>query len=353
MPFLACFKPSRASPPEATAKNGEKVGHHVNALTDLAESCPSTPATMSSTNTDVSSIPRCSQCRVKLSPRSCNDQMVERCAVCSITTRACTQPLTQRPPAALGVIRLDYDYPPAPGDIDHPASFGYPVFYRAVPGLTFEMCQSGEMTGRVRQEFIEAIEWLDVQQGVHAITGDCGFMMWFQELARSHTDKPIFMSSLTALPSMTCALGSHRKVAIFTANGESLEPMHDLIKEECGVETHESRYVIVGCEDVPGFEAVELGEKVDVERVAPGIVAKAKEVIAEHAISAFLFECTELPPYSDAVRYATGLPVIDAITAADFVVQTFKDHPRFGLQGWEAEWDGTQQPYSIAEDLCR
>lgn len=40
----------------------------------------------------------------------------------------------------LGVIRLEYNYPPAPGDIDHPDSFGYDVFYRMIPGFTFEMC---------------------------------------------------------------------------------------------------------------------------------------------------------------------------------------------------------------------
>ena len=39
--------------------------------------------------------------------------------------------------ATLGIIRLDYDYPPAPGDMDSPESFAYDVFYRVVPGLTF------------------------------------------------------------------------------------------------------------------------------------------------------------------------------------------------------------------------
>lgn len=42
----------------------------------------------------------------------------------------------------LGVVRLDYNYPPGAGDIDSPASFGYDVFYRVVPGLTFEMAQA-------------------------------------------------------------------------------------------------------------------------------------------------------------------------------------------------------------------
>ena len=43
----------------------------------------------------------------------------------------------------LGVIRLDYHYPPIPGDVDCPDSFSYDVVYRTVPGLTFEMAQSG------------------------------------------------------------------------------------------------------------------------------------------------------------------------------------------------------------------
>jgi hypothetical protein len=42
--------------------------------------------------------------------------------------------------ACLGIIRLDYDYPPAPGDIDCPESFGYDVFYRVIPGFTFGVC---------------------------------------------------------------------------------------------------------------------------------------------------------------------------------------------------------------------
>lgn len=42
--------------------------------------------------------------------------------------------------ATLGIIRLDYDYPAQAGDIDSPDSFDYDVFYRVVPGLTFEMC---------------------------------------------------------------------------------------------------------------------------------------------------------------------------------------------------------------------
>lgn len=49
---------------------------------------------------------------------------------------------------------------------------------------------------------------------------------------------------------------------------------------------------------------------------------------------AFLFECTELPPYADAVRHATGLPVFDSITGCDFFISSLLDNERFGLNDW-------------------
>lgn len=107
-------------------------------------------------------------------------------------------------------------------------------------------------------------------------------MFWFQELARQHTKKPVLMSSLVQLPSVTAAFAHHEQIAVFTANSRTLEPMHDLIARTCGVRVEDERFVIVGCQDVPGFEAVELGGKVNTKKVQPGIVNLAKRVIADH-----------------------------------------------------------------------
>jgi len=85
----------------------------------------------------------------------------------------------KRGAASLGVVRLDYDYPAAPGDIDCPDSYGYDVYYRVVPGMTFSMCMSGVLTPAVKAEFIEAVKWLANVKKVSGITGDCGFMMFF------------------------------------------------------------------------------------------------------------------------------------------------------------------------------
>jgi len=70
-------------------------------------------------------------------------------------------------------------------------------------------------------------------------------------------------------------------------------------------------------------------------------------------------ECTELPPYSDAVRHATGLPVFDAITNCDFFINSFSDNPRFGKNDWQHAWDiservfcdGVQDKYTYGKNL--
>ena len=254
---------------------------------------------------------------------------------------------------SLGVIRLDYDYPPAPGDIDSPDSFPYKVYYKVVPGLSFEMCQSGNLTEEVKDRFKESIQWLVNEKNVSGITGDCGFMMYFQEIAREITHIPVFMSALCQLPAVTCAYSANEQIIILTANSKTLEPMRDLIRVECGVDTQDQRYHIVGCEDVDGFEAVAFGEKVDTKKVEPGVVKKAMEALEMYPDSrAFLLECTELPPYSDTIRFKTGLPVFDAITGCNFFIGGFQNDVKFGLENWQCEWDGTQDEYDFGDNLA-
>ena len=54
---------------------------------------------------------------------------------------------------ALGILHLDFEYPPVPGDMDSPESFDYPVYYRVIPGLTFDMMQKGVLTPQVAATF--------------------------------------------------------------------------------------------------------------------------------------------------------------------------------------------------------
>ena len=231
-----------------------------------------------------------------------------------------------------------------PGHIsEHPDSFSCDVYYKVVPGLTFEMCQKGEITDEVKQRFEESIKWLVEEKKVKGITGDCGFMMNLQSLARNSTKIPIFMSSLCQLPVVICGYAEKQQIIIMTANGKRLEPTRDLLRDDGGVDTEDKRYNIVGCEDVPHVgQAVANGKNVKVDDATPWIVGKAVHALLKYPQSrAFLLECTELPPYSDAIRFYTSLPVYASITACHFFISGHK----FALKGWQDAWDGKQEEY--------
>jgi hypothetical protein len=251
----------------------------------------------------------------------------------------------------LGVIRLDYNYPPNDGDVDCPASYGYQILYRMVPGLTFEMAQAGEMTEDVKKDFQIAVKWLE-SHGACGITGDCGFMMAFQLLARDVATVPVFMSSMVQCPMVELAYDEFDKILIITANENSLEPQKKILLSHCGFDVEDDRFIIIGAQDVPGFDVIFKGGKVPVEVVTPGIVKMCKDTLNKiPSIRAIILECTELPPYADAIRQATGLPVWDAITNADFFISAFQDNPRFGLNEWQMPWDGMIQEYTLGENL--
>jgi Asp/Glu/hydantoin racemase len=254
----------------------------------------------------------------------------------------------------LGVVRLDYNYPPAEGDVDCPASYGYDLLYKVCPGLTFQMAQGGKFTEEVEREFASCIKYLEMK-GASAITGDCGFMMAFQLKARQIASKPVFMSSMCQCPLVATAFDDDDLIIILTANSESLKPAKDVLLEHAGFDVSSNKFKIVGCQDVPGFDAVARGEEVPLNLVQPGIIKKCLDLIAStpRTIAAFIMECTELPPYSDALRAATGLPVWDAITAADFYISAFQDNPRFGINDWQAEFDGVHEDYHFGDNTIQ
>ena len=58
---------------------------------------------------------------------------------------------------AIGILRIDYDYPPAPGDIDHPNSYHYRTHQEIAKFLTFEAAQAGEPLTAKQKEHFDAV----------------------------------------------------------------------------------------------------------------------------------------------------------------------------------------------------
>lgn len=244
----------------------------------------------------------------------------------------------------LGVLRVDYGYPPNPGDIDHPNSLNYPVVYRKVPGLLFEVAQAGTIDNRLTEAFKVAVEDLE-NLGVTAITGDCGFMANYQETVRSLASVPVFLSSLVLCPVIVpmCAPMPKDTILITTANSNSLgaifprvwgrpapkqvdyQKTNAWMEKQFGVQVCDpSQFLVVGFQDLPGFDVVAdgvslLSASVDRELVKRGIMSLVQHVISQTpGVKVIVQESTELPLHTVEMRKVTGLPVFDSISVCDF-----------------------------------
>ena len=237
-------------------------------------------------------------------------------------------------PRRVGVLRIDYEYPPLKGDVDHKDSFGYDVIYEKIQGLTFEKAQLGEWSDQIAYETRVALRRLE-KAGCIGITGDCGFMMSYQIRIRRMTSLPVFMSSLLQAPIAAASFQADEKIAILTANSKTLSSNLGNLLTSFGIHVDPSRFIVIGCENVPGFDAMDKGKRMDYHMVSKGILQHLKQFcIRDEKIKCVLMECTEMPVYADLIRKQTDMPVFDAITMIDFYYSTMSNNKKFGAKQW-------------------
>ncbi len=214
----------------------------------------------------------------------------------------------------IGILLLDSFAPFIPGDVANAWTYDYPVRFKPVPGLTVQRIFNHD-TSIIDSVLEKALEL--EQEGVRAITGDCGFMALYQDKLVKSLSLPVFMSSLLQIPFLQQLINGEEKIGIITANSQSLNTN---LLTSCGVKDS-SNLVIRGLEDSPNFAATFINEHgvLDIQKVEAEVVMKAREMAEEDHVSLILFECSVLAPYGPAVQRATGLPIFDFISMIDFV----------------------------------
>ncbi len=216
---------------------------------------------------------------------------------------------------AVGILQLDCSLPFIPGDVDNAGTYGYPVLYKVVPGLSTLACLRG--APELEAAVVEAAKELE-QQGVRAISSDCGFMLQFQKAVREAVKIPVCMSSMLQLPLIAASLAPSRPIAVVTADSTNLTKG---FLDRAGVSVP-NPVIIRGLEDQPEFKSAVLEEKgsIDAALVEAEVVSVTKQIREAHpGLGAVLFECSMLPPYARAVQDAVGLPVFDFVTMINWL----------------------------------
>lgn len=189
-----------------------------------------------------------------------------------------------------------------PGDIGHPASFDFALRYAVVAGATPQrVARDGDPA--LLEPFLDAARAL-VAQGAAAISTSCGFLVRWQRELQAALPVPVWTSALLALP----ALQRDGPAGVVTIDAAALGAAHlqaagaDAATPVEGVAPggHLQRALLDG--DVA----------LDPAQAARDVVEAARRLAARRPdMRALVLECTNMPPYADAVRAAIGLPVHD------------------------------------------
>jgi aspartate/glutamate racemase len=230
--------------------------------------------------------------------------------------------------ATIGIIMLDTVFPRIPGDIGNPDTFDFPVRYQVVRGASPQRVVK-EADPRLLEPFIDAARGLE-KEGVKAIATSCGFLAIFQRELADAVKIPVLSSSLLQVPLAYALINRRQRVGVLTARAQSLTDRH-----LAGVGIRDIPLITMGMEEAEEFTGafIEGKPSLDPEKVRKEMVGAAQRLVHAHPeIGALVLECTNMPPYAQAVQAVMKIPVFDVVTLvrlihASLERQTFGKNP--------------------------
>ena len=206
--------------------------------------------------------------------------------------------------AAVGILMLEARFPRIYGDMGNALTWPFPVHYKVVRDASPDRVVRQGAEGLLGH-FITAAREL-VADGVDGITTNCGFLSLFQEELAEAVGVPVATSSLMQVGMVNRLLPPGRRAGVLTISASTLTPRH-LEKAHVPPGTP-----IGSTEGGREFTRAILGNELtlDVEAARQDNVQAAKALCAAHPdLGAIVLECTNMIPYAEDIRRATGLPV--------------------------------------------
>lgn len=218
---------------------------------------------------------------------------------------------------SLGILMLDTRFPRIVGDVGNAASYDYPVIFRKMEGIgSADAVAAHPDRPRVLAALKANAEAL-AAQGAVALGTSCGFLALYQDDLASVSPVPVATSALLHIKRLR-----EKNVGVITASAKNLTPAH-LAAVGAPGDTP-----VVGLPEDSSFAATFLRNGLTLDRAAVEreVVAAGLELVARHpAVDTVVLECTNLPPYRQALETALGLPVLDVLDLLkDFYLEVSK-----------------------------
>lgn len=220
----------------------------------------------------------------------------------------------------LGILSLDTAFPRISGDAGNPDSYPCPARVCVVPAAESpRIVRDGPPDPELVDRFIKAAQTLEAE-GAAAIVSTCGFLISVQDQIAAAVRIPVMLSALSLYP--TIASTCPGRIGILTASRSALGP-----KALKSAAIPPGNVAIAGLDHDPTFAATFLAPRaaqkttLDAEAMEKSVLTTARTLISDQNPSALLLECGNLPPYAEALKRDTGLPVFHLIDAAALLMQ--------------------------------
>ena len=222
---------------------------------------------------------------------------------------------------AVGLIAFGFWWPGIfKGHQCHMATYDFPIRLKFIYDRKAPEGMEDQWYGWNLPEWKKCARELE-EEGVLAIVCGCGLTGTMQKELSDAVEIPVFTSTLLFVPLVCRTLKKNQKVGILTVSSETLTRWDNKLLRECGIDKTIPT-VTFGMTESEYYEVwwSQLGSDFDPEKVQDSIVQVAKKMVAEHPeIGAIVCECTDMTPYSKAIRQATDLPVFDAVDMVRYV----------------------------------
>jgi len=205
----------------------------------------------------------------------------------------------------LGILMLDTRFPRIEGDIGNPKSFDFPVIFRTMTGIGPDDAVAAHPDRPRVLAALKANAEALAAEGAVGLSTSCGFLALYQKELEALSPVPVATSALLLIRTL-----AGKKMGVLTASAANLTPAHFQAVDAPGDTPVE------GLPPDGAFAATFLrnGPTLDREAVEREAVAAGRALVAKHpGLETIVLECTNLPPYKQALERALGLQVLDVL----------------------------------------
>lgn len=218
----------------------------------------------------------------------------------------------------LGILQVNTTFHRPLGDVANPGTWNIPIKIKIVDkAVGDEVVKSSK---NYNQSFVDL--WVEaaqelVKDGAIALITSCGFLATLHPILQAKIGVPVGTSALLQIPIAQALISPGKQLGIVTFDSDNLGKEH---LKAVGVDYD---VPIVGVKRGGEFQQIlREGKEYNFKDIEKEVLDSVDQLLKEHDnIGGIVLECTNIPPFKNAIYKKTGLPIWDIITLGNYLYE--------------------------------